>query len=171
MKTKDLILASLLLALGLVLHSVTPAILGGVKPDFLLATLFIAIISQPKLANTAIIALAAGILAAMTTGFPGGQIPNIIDKLVTAAFVLGVVSLLKDRLNVLNVAILGFAATFVSGFVFLGSALVLVGLPAPFSALVMVVVLPTALANTVVSAILYKAYVLVRNPQKTTVTA
>ena len=118
MKTKDLVLASLLLALGLALHSATPAILGGVKPDFLLATLFIAILSQPRLANTAVIALAAGLLAAMTTGFPGGQIPNILDKLVTAAFVLGVVTLLKDRLNVLSVAVLGFAATFVSGFVF-----------------------------------------------------
>lgn len=170
MKTKDLVLASLLLALGLALHSATPAILGGVKPDFLLATLFIAILSQPRLANTAVIALAAGLLAAMTTGFPGGQIPNILDKLVTAAFVLGVVTLLKDRLNVLSVAVLGFAATFVSGFVFLGSALVLVGLPAPFSALVMAVVLPTALANTVVSALLYKAFILVRKPLRTTVT-
>ena len=83
MKTKDLALAAILLAIGLVLHSLVPPIFGGVKPDFLLATMVIAILSQPRLRNTLIIGAAAGLLAALTTGFPGGQIPNIIDKMAS----------------------------------------------------------------------------------------
>ena len=158
MKTKDITIASILLALGLVLHSVTPAIFGGVKPDFLLAAMFIAIITQPRFANTLLIACVAGILAAMTTSFPGGQLPNIIDKLITGFFVLGYIRLLNNNLNLIKVGILGFVATFISGFVFLGSALLIVGLPAPFSALIIAVVLPTAFANIVVSTLLYKAY-------------
>lgn len=164
MKTKDLVLASLLLALGLVLHSITPAILGGVKPDFLLAMMFIAIITQPKTSNVMLIAVVSGILAAITTGFPGGQIPNIVDKLVTALFFYIILLVLKSNLNLVSVSILSFCATIVSGLVFLGSAQLMVGLPAPFLALVSVVVLPTALANAVVCTVLYKTMIMIKKP-------
>ncbi|MGB4287308.1 MAG: tryptophan transporter, partial [Tepidanaerobacteraceae bacterium] len=43
MKLKDMILTSLLIAIGLVLHYVVPPIVGGMKPDFLLAMLFVAL--------------------------------------------------------------------------------------------------------------------------------
>jgi hypothetical protein len=55
MKTRELVLAGILLALGLTMHAVTPALFGSVKPDFLLATMFIAILFQPKLNNTLVI--------------------------------------------------------------------------------------------------------------------
>ncbi|MDD4570180.1 MAG: tryptophan transporter, partial [Tepidanaerobacteraceae bacterium] len=38
-----MILTSLLIAIGLVLHYVVPPIVGGMKPDFLLAMLFVAL--------------------------------------------------------------------------------------------------------------------------------
>lgn len=88
MKTRELVLAGILLALGLTLHTVTPSLFGSVKPDFLLATLFIAILYQPKLSNVLVIGIVTGIMAALTTGFPGGQIPSILDKVFTALFVL-----------------------------------------------------------------------------------
>jgi hypothetical protein len=50
----------------------------------------------------------------------------------------------------------GFIGTVVSGSVFLSSALLILGkLPAPFMFLFMTVVIPTALANTAVTPILY----------------
>ena len=84
MKTRELVLAGILLALGLTLHAVTPALLGNVKPDFLLATMFIAILFQPYLKNTIVIGFVAGVMAAMTTGFPGGQVPSVFDKIISA---------------------------------------------------------------------------------------
>ncbi len=168
MKTKELVLAALLLALGLVLHSVTPPIFGGVKPDFLLATMFIAIISQPKLSNTVLIGFVAGILAAMTTGFPGGQIPNVIDKMVAAFFTLGALKLIGSYLNSITVSVLAFVGTIVSGIAFLGSALLIVGLPAPFTALFIAVVLPAAIANIVVTFAFYKIYAVVYKPSDVT---
>lgn len=159
MKTKDIVLASLLLAMGLVLHSITPAILGSVKPDFLLATMFIAVLTQPKLKNTILIGTVAGIMAAMTTSFPGGQIPSIFDKLISALFVYALyVYVFGNKINSIKMSLISFTGTFVSGFVFLGSAAVMVGLPAPFMALVIAVVLPTSFANVVICLILQKAF-------------
>ena len=166
MKTRELVLAGILLALGLTLHAVTPALLGNVKPDFLLATMFIAILFQPYLKNTIMIGFVAGVMAAMTTGFPGGQLPSVFDKIISALFVLALIKLFSVQMNLIKVSILGFLGTIVSGIVFLGSALLMVGLPAPFTALFMVVVLPTALANTALTLVLYKTAQLVMKGAK-----
>jgi len=156
MKTRELVLAGILLALGLTLHTVTPSLFGSVKPDFLLATLFIAILYQPKLNNVLIIGIVAGIMAALTTGFPGGQIPSILDKVFTALFVLIYIKGMKFSLNSIKVALLGFVGTILSGIIFLGSASLMVGLPVSFSSLFILIVVPTALANTVLTVILYQ---------------
>jgi len=156
MKTRELVLAGILLALGLTLHTVTPSLFGSVKPDFLLATLFIAILYQPKLNNVLIIGIVAGIMAALTTGFPGGQIPSILDKVFTALFVLIYIKGMKFSLNSIKVALLGFVGTILSGIIFLGSASLMVGLPVSFSSLFILIVVPTALANTGLTVILYQ---------------
>ncbi len=154
MKTKDLTTASLLLAMGMVLHALTPAILGGVKPDFLLAMMFIAILIRPIPSHTFVVSIAAGVIAALTTSFPGGQLPSIIDKLGSGFFVLliEVIVMKRDR-RFLPLAVLGFVATMVSGVLFLGSAAIIVGLPAPMGALMTGVVLPTAIANSLVCGV------------------
>ena len=54
------------------------------KPDMMLLMMFLAIVLFPEKKNVLVVALGCGLLSALTTGFPGGQIPNIIDKLVTA---------------------------------------------------------------------------------------
>jgi hypothetical protein len=164
MKTKELALAAILLASGLVLHGIVPPIFGGVKPDFLLATMVIAILSQPKLKNTLLIGVVAGILAALTTGFPGGQIPNIIDKIASALFALLLIKLTLKIQSMIVLGLISGVVTIFSGYVFLGSALILVGLPAPLSVLFVVVVLPTAIANTLSGAVLYKLYLAMVKP-------
>ncbi len=158
MKTKDLALAAILLAIGLVLHSLVPPIFGGVKPDFLLATMVIAILSQPRLRNTLIIGAAAGLLAALTTGFPGGQIPNIIDKIASALLTLVLIKVTLSKHSMLVLGLISGVITLFSGLVFLTSALLIVGLPAPLSTLFVIVVIPTAIANALSGAILFKLF-------------
>ncbi|MBL4938675.1 tryptophan transporter [Clostridium sp. YIM B02515] len=157
MNLRKTILSSLLLAIGLVLHQLVPPFLFGMKPDFLLSMMFIAIILSDDYRLTIIIGLAAGILTAATTTFPGGQIPNIIDKFITCNIAYFMLKLLKNTVNnQIKIVIISLIGTLASGGVFLGAAFILVGLPGSFLALVIAVVLPAALFNMITSMILYK---------------
>lgn len=161
--TRDLVLSAVLLGIGFVLHAVTPPLFFGIKPDFLLACMFIAIIIKPNIKNTVVTGFVAGIIAALTTGFPGGQLPSVIDKLGSAIFVFAMIqifsSLLKSRkIKNLFVCSISFIGTIVSGLLFLGSALVMFGLPAPFSVLFITIILPTSVANTFVSILIYNVF-------------
>ena len=80
MKTKDLVLLSLLVGIGAVLHAVIPPILFGMKPDMLLAMMFLGIILFPKPHHVLLLSVVTGFISALTTGAPGGQIANLIDK-------------------------------------------------------------------------------------------
>lgn len=161
MKLKKLLVSSLLLAVGLMLHQITPPLLMGMKPDFLLSMMFIAILISDDYKLTLTIGLAAGILTAMTTTFPGGQFPNIIDKILTCNFIFILTKALGDRLgNGIKIIIISVLGTFFSGIVFLLSASYLVGLPAPFLALILTVVLPASLLNTVFTTVLFNAVTL-----------
>ena len=158
MNLRKLILSSLLLAIGLVLHQIVPPFLFGMKPDFLLSMMFIAIALNDDYKLTLLIGLAAGILTAATTTFPGGQIPNIIDKLITCNLVFLILKVIKDKVNnQIKMLIISVIGTLVSGTVFLGSALVIVGLPGPFFALMLAVVLPATLFNLTACMILYNS--------------
>lgn len=84
MKTKTLVSLSLLIGIGAALHFIVPGFFLGMKPDMMLLMMFLAITLFPAKKNVFIVALAAGAISAMTTTFPAGQIPNIIDKLATA---------------------------------------------------------------------------------------
>jgi len=53
------------------------------KFDLLLTFMFIAIAINPTFKNTVLSGLLSGIITAMTTTFPGGQLPNLIDKMIT----------------------------------------------------------------------------------------
>lgn len=161
--TRNLVLSAVLLGIGFVLHAITPPLFFGIKPDFMLACMFIAIIINPDLKNTVVTGFVAGIIAAMTTGFPGGQIPSIIDKVSSAIFIYLMIRIFSsifvdEKGKHIFTALLSLLGTIVSGVIFLGSALLMFGLPAPFSALFITVVIPTAIANTFVSVIIYKAF-------------
>ena len=94
----------------------------------------------------------------MTTTFPGGQIPNMIDKMVTCLLMYFVINFFKKRdLNIITLAIIGALGTFISGMTFLTSALCITGLPVPMPLLVTGIVIPTVVVNTVAIVFVYKA--------------
>lgn len=156
MRVKSLVQTGLLLAIGYILHFITPGLAGGMKPDFLLIMLFVSIMLERNIKLTLIAGIGAGILAALSSTFPGGQIPNLIDKILSAFFVFGLVKLGDGRLNdKVFAGIVGLVGTLFSGLVFLSSAFLFVGLPVSFMILVTTVVIPAAAINTVAIAILY----------------
>ncbi|MCQ6267031.1 tryptophan transporter [Fictibacillus sp. WQ 8-8] len=156
MKTKSLALTGVLLALGYVLHAIMPPFFLGMRPDMMLTMLFLTIIMFPSLSNVIVAALATGVITAITTTFPGGQIANLVDKPITALVFLGLFLLVsRFKLNALTAAILTFAGTIVSGSIFLGTALLVAGLPGTFLSIFLAVVLPTAAVNCVVMFVLY----------------
>ena len=155
--TKQLVTNSLLLAVGFLLHYVTPAIGLPMQIDFSLITLILVIILNKNSFSTCIASgVATGIFSGITTKFPLGFIPNIIDKITTAIVVYLLIKLLdKTALNSkIKTIVVNAVGTLVSGTVFLSSALLLVGLPAPISVLFVTVVIPATIVNTIAGFII-----------------
>ena len=150
--TKQLVINALLLAVGFLLHYVTPAI-GSMQIDFSLITLILVINLSKNHFSTCIAGgIATGIFSGLTSKFPMGLMPNILDKIVTTVFIYLLIKLLdkttlSSKIKAIAVNAVG---TLVSGVVFLTSALILVGLPASFGLLFVTVVLPAIVVNTVV---------------------
>ena len=158
MKTKQLVINSLLLSVGFLLHYITPAI-GSMQIDFSLITMILVINLNKNHFGTCMAAgIATGIFSGITSKFPMGLIPNIIDKIVTTVVVYFLIKLLdktslQSRIKTVLVYAMG---TLISGITFLTSALILVGLPASFSLLFVTVVLPAVVINTIVGCLLNK---------------
>lgn len=156
MNTKNLVTLSLLVGMGAVLHTVIPPIFLGMKPDMMLIMMFLGIILFPEIKSVMLLAIVTGVISALTTGFPGGQIPNIIDKPVTALLFFALFLLLgKFRNSIISASVLTAVGTLISGTVFLASAFFIVGLPGPFTGLFAMVVLPAVAFNTAAMVILY----------------
>lgn len=161
MKTNKIIITSLFLSIGLILHQITPGIFLGIKPDFLLVFMILSIILTKDFKITIITGIVAGVLCALTTTFPGGQLPNIIDKIITSM----IVYVLYKNFNAnspLKLTGIYFLGTIISGSIFLASALILFGLPAPFSILFISIILPTSILNSFLGFFLHKF--IVTNP-------
>lgn len=166
--TKKMVINALLLAIGAILHQITPALGLPMQPDFALAMLFIImIINNNDYKTSFIAAIITGVFTALTTKFPGGQLPNIIDKVVTVNAMYLVILVinkllqytkLNDKIKKNILVLFTFPiGTLVSGSTFLISAKYIVGLPADFSILFLTVVIPALLINTIGGFILYKA--------------
>jgi len=157
MSLRKFIAAGLLLAIGFLLRGIVPPMFFGMKPDLSLIMLFVIIVmmvDDVKIVFTA--GIAAGILAALTTNFPGGQIANIVDKIITTTLVYIIVRNTKSRFSDLTISVVvGCVGTLISGSIFLLTALLLFGLPTSFKALFLTIVLPTALINTPISGIIF----------------
>ena len=157
MNLKKNIFTALLLTIGFVLHYISPGILGGMKFDFLLIFMFIAILLNPEFKNVVLAGLLAGLLSAMATTFPGGQVANIIDKALTSIILFGLIKILyKKEMTILIVSLIGGLGTILSGSIFLFSALQIVGLPAPFLFLFTTVVMPATVINALGTGFIYK---------------
>ena len=157
MKTKQLVTNSLLLAIGFLLHYVTPTLGLPMQIDFSLITLILVINLNKNNFGTCMAAgIATGIFSGVTSKFPMGMIPNIIDKITTTIFVYLLIKLLdKTALHSkIKAVITNAVGTLVSGTVFLCSALLLVGLPAPISVLFTTVVIPAIAVNTIAGFII-----------------
>lgn len=168
MNTKKLTLNALLLAIGALLHQITPALGLPMQPDFSLIMLFVIILLNSKdykICLTA--ALITGIFSAMTTKFPGGQLPNIIDKTITGNLAFALVFIVNNFIKTDNrkykdiiLYILFPIGTLASGTIFLISALIIVGLPASFTALFLTVVVPATIINLAAGIFIYKVVLL-----------
>ena len=165
--TKKLTLNALLLAIGLLLHQLTPVMGLPIQPDMSLIMLFtIMIINKGDYKTSLVCGIITGIFTALTTKFPGGQLPNIIDKIITVnlVYVLMFISYklpfmkkLKEKTQDLIVSIIILPiGTFISGISFLLSASLIVGLPGSFEALFLVAVAPAIVINLVSGVFLFK---------------
>lgn len=155
---KKAVINSLFLAIGLILHQIAPPLLFGMKPDLSLTMMFIIILLNDDYQSTLLSGIVCGILTALTTTFPGGQVPNIIDKIVTAHLIYLILLPIRNRVNnQIKTIIVSIIGTLISGTTFLGSAAFLVGLPDTFSALFIGIVLPATVVNTIVAPILFNA--------------
>ncbi|WAA08712.1 tryptophan transporter [Fervidibacillus albus] len=153
MKTKQLVLMALFVGIGAVLHLVVPS--GGMKPDFSLVMLFLGIFLFPDRKSVLLLGIATGIVSGLTTNFPGGLYPNIIDKFITSFIFLGLYILFRKGQSVIVNSLLTAVGTVISGTIFLTSALIIAGLPAPFVILFTTIVLPTTLINSIFMFVLY----------------
>lgn len=156
MSTKDLAQAALLVSVGFILHAFFPPIVMGMKPDFALAMMFILLIIKRDFKLGFLVAVSTGIFTALTTGFPGGQIANIVDKLLTFFIVYPLIPVVIDLMSHrITAGIITGVGTIISGIIFLGTAALIVGLPGPFAVLFTTVVLPAAAVNTVTAVIVF----------------
>ena len=156
-KTKQLVINALLLAVGFLLHYVIPTLGLPMQIDLSLITLVLIINLNKNSFSTCIAGgIATGIFAGLTTKFPMGLVPNIIDKLVTTIAVYLLIRLLdKTSLSSkIKAIVVNSVATLISGTVFLVSALLLTGLPTPFGVLFVTIVIPAIAINTIVGFIL-----------------
>ena len=152
------ILTALLIAMGYILHQVIPGTIGSMKLDIMLSFIFVALFINRDFKSAILTGLLGGGITALTTTFPGGQLPNIIDKLITSIAVYLLLRLLERvKFKQITAGIIAFIGTIISGSTFLYSALILTGLPAPFTVLFAGIVLPTAFANIFVTLIAYNA--------------
>ena len=156
MNTKSLVTLSLLVGIGAVLNTNVPGFVFGMKPDLMLLMMFLGIFLLPDLKNALLIGAVTGIISGLTTSFPGGQLPNIIDKIITALIIYAVYKLLtkfvKPAVASLSLTLVG---TLISGTIFLTSAYLLVDLPGPFLTLAAGAILPALVINTVAMAVIY----------------
>ena len=165
--TKKLVISALLLGIGAILHQVTPTLGLPMQADFALIMLFMVIILNGGEYKTCLIAgVVTAIFTALTTKFPAGQLPNCIDKIITVNVVYLIILLINKFKFILKLSeykrkfiqaiIILPIGTFISGTIFLGSASIMVGLPAPFLILFTTVVLPAVIINLIVGIMLFK---------------
>lgn len=157
MKTKNLIFATLLITLGLILNLITPAFVGLMKPDFLLAMYLIALTRMGSVKEACVITLICAILSSMTSMMPGAEIANFIEKSMTGVSVSLIYTLTKNKSSNNISLIIGGLGTLLSGFYFLVIMSFLGFLEANFLILFMSVVIPTSIVNVFVFGIFQKS--------------
>lgn len=156
MNTRNLTLMALLVSVGAALYLVIPGYGEGMKPDFMLTMMIIGIFLFPDVRSVFLLGATTGVISGLFSSFPGGFIPNIADKLITAFVVLALIILFKKSLNRLIVPTLIICVgTLLSGTVFLSIVIYMMGVNIPFGFLFATVVLPAIVMNGIVFFIIY----------------
>lgn len=150
MNTKNLVLMAMLVAVGAALYLVIPGFSGGMKPDFMLTMMFVGIFLFRDVRSVFILALTTGILSGLFSTFPLGFFPNVVDKLITAFAIYGIIIVLQRVSNhLIGATAIAAVGTLLSGFVFLSVAIFILGVELPFTGLFVAVVLPAVVMNSV----------------------
>ena len=119
MNTKRMITNAILIAVGAILHQLTPLLGVPMQPDLSLAILFIIIVYNKDYKTTLICGIIVGVFAALTTKTPGGQLPNIVDKFLTSNIMYLVLIPLREKLSKLKqISLLLPVGTLLSGTTF-----------------------------------------------------
>lgn len=158
MSTKNLVLMALLVGVGAALYVVMPGIVGGMKPDLMLVMMFVGILLFSNVRDTFLLSVSTGIISGLLTTFPGGFIPNVVDKLVTGFVFLLIVLLVKKVTQKIVVGtILTAIGTIISGVIFLSVALFIMNadVGVGFGTLFVGVVLPAVALNAIAFIIMY----------------
>lgn len=153
--------STLLLALGAILHLVSPSI-AGVTPNWMIATYCVAILlTKPSYAQTLGIGFVAAFLTILTSksAFPYGNLLSEPGGALTAALIMRSMTSVKyKRIAGIDVApiISGFLATVVSGGIFVTLLWQVLGLPSNVYMYAMwPLVLMVAGLNAVITPVLY----------------
>ena len=157
MNTKKMAANAILIAIGAILHQITPPF--GMQADFSLAMLFIIIVFNKDYKTTLSCGIIVGVFAALTTKTPGGQIPNIIDKLITCNVIYLILLPLRNKTSkIKQMALILPLGTLISGTMFLTVLMMIAGLPVgmSFEALLIAVVIPTMVMNTILGIVIFK---------------
>ena len=155
MNTRVLVILSLLVGIGAVLHFVMPPIYG-VTPDMMLAMMFIGIMLFPKLKYVVVLAIATGFLSGLLTNAPGGQIANIVEKPITAMIFFALFLLVNNRVDIkISVPFLTAIGTMISGTIFLTLVFYVIGSMEGALLLAYPAVLIAAVLNTILLVIIY----------------
>lgn len=159
MNTRKMITNAILIAIGAILHQITPMLGVPMQPDFALVMLFIIMIYNNDYKTTVICGLIMGIFTALTTKTPGGQLPNILDKFITCNIMYLILIPVRAKINkFVQMMVLLPVGTLTSGIAFLTCLMTIVGLPGgqSFEALFIAVVLPAVVINVIMGVILFK---------------
>lgn len=154
---KKMILASLLIATGFIFRQFVPTI-GTIKPDGLMAVAIVILYIFQDAKGALLSGLVIGIVASLTTAFPGGQIPIFIDKVISSIVIYLIIKALgKYANNIVTIGIVGFIGTVISGALFLLGVITLAGFTAPFMVPFVGIVIPAALFNVPLTILFYNA--------------
>jgi len=157
MNTKKMAANAILIAIGAILHQITPPF--GMQADFSLAMLFIIIVLNKDYKTTLTCGIIIGVFAALTSKTPGGQIPNIIDKFITCNVIYLILLPLRNKISkIKQMALILPLGTLISGTMFLTVLMMIAGLPGgmSFEALLIAVVIPTMVMNTILGIVIFK---------------
>ena len=150
--TRKMVINAILLAIGVILRYFTPASIG-IQMDLSLAMLFIIIVINDDYKSVLISGI---IFAALTTKTPNGQIPIFIEKLITSNVLFLLLMPLRNKLNEkVQIILLMFFGTILSGSTFILILSAMSNLTKTFGVMFIGVVIPAAIANSIIGFLLY----------------